>query len=549
MRKKIFLVALVCLGVMTFAQETQNHNLKAVKVLKHVNMLPPGPKSVVDSLHYDGENVDAMGTNQAATFGAYALFPTTMTVAHHVAGNSISSVKVYINGITSVTSAVVKIFSDTGVTSLATQPFTPIEGWNQVALTTPLLIPATDIYVGYEVTVTSGYPLGCDGAITANPNSNLFVIDGQWHHLSDFGLSLTYAWNIRAMISGTSLSAPVALCSPELWDAGTVIVGNSTTSPSFLLKNIGAGNLTVSGITGMSAPFTTNLVPDSVNLAAGQSVSFNFSYAPTIGGTTSQTAVINTNAGNISVPITGTGLVCTPISTLPWTEGFESATFPPTCWSVVDANTDDTTWVIDDHNPYSGTHHAAYYYSTVNNADDWLLTNGVSLNPGIYKISYYYRVKSAEYPESFTVAYGSSQNAAAMTNVIATRIGVVDVNYVLGNDNFTIPSSGTYYFGFHVTSDADEFALYLDDVAIDVSNGISESAAEVVSVYPNPAKDKLFISSNHIQTVEIFNLTGARVANYGNQNSINISGLAQGTYLVKVITDNEVTTQKINIVR
>jgi hypothetical protein len=549
MKKTLILVALVCLSVITFAQQTQTANLKAIKVQKHVNMLLPGPKSVVDSLHYDGENVDAMGTNQAATYGAYALFPTSTTAAHHVAGNSISSVKIYIHGISNVISAAVKIFSDTGITTLATQPFTPIEGWNQVALTTPLLIPATDIYVGYEVTVTGGYPLGCDGSTTVIPNGNLFVINGQWHHLTDFSLSLTYTWNIRAMISGTSLSAPVALCTPESWNAGTVIVGNTSTSADFSLKNIGAGTLTVSGISGLSTPFTTNLVPDSVNLTAGQSIPFNFSYTPTTGGSTSQTAIINTNAGNISVALTGAGLVCTPVSILPWTEGFENATFPPTCWSIVDANADDTTWVIDDHNPYSGTHHVAYYYSMANSANDWLLTNGVSLNPGLYRISYYYRVKSAEYPESFTVAYGSSQNVAAMTNVVATRNGVVNETYVLGSDNFTIASAGTYFFGFHVTSDADEFALYLDDIAIDVSNGISEIAAEVVSVYPNPANNKLFITSNHIQTVEIFNLTGARVANYGNQNSINISGLAQGTYLVKVITDNKVTTQKINIVR
>jgi hypothetical protein len=49
--------------------------------------------------------------------------------------------------------------------------------------------------------------------------------------------------------------------------------------------------------------------------------------------------------------------------------------------------------------------------------------------------------------------------------------------------------------------------------------------------------------------IQIFNLNGKCVAQYNNENVINVADLAQGTYMVKVVTNNHVTTQKINIVR
>ncbi len=78
---------------------------------------------------------------------------------------------------------------------------------------------------------------------------------------------------------------------------------------------------------------------------------------------------------------------------------------------------------------------------------------------------------------------------------------------------------------------------------------VSEISQELVSVFPNPAHNKLFISANQLKSVEIFNLTGAKVASFGNQDSIDISNLTQGTYLVRVIANSKVTTQIINIVR
>jgi hypothetical protein len=70
-----------------------------------------------------------------------------------------------------------------------------------------------------------------------------------------------------------------------------------------------------------------------------------------------------------------------------------------------------------------------------------------------------------------------------------------------------------------------------------------------VMVYPNPVSNTLYIMNEKALNIQIFNLNGKCVAQYNNENVINVADLAQGTYLVKVVTNNNVTTQKINIVR
>jgi hypothetical protein len=125
---------------------------------------------------------------------------------------------------------------------------------------------------------------------------------------------------------------PVASCNPLSWAAGNVAISTTVTSGTFTLTNTGTGTLTCSGILGISAPFTTTFVPASVNLAAGASSTFTFSYNPTALGANNQTVYLTTNGGNITINLSGTGTTCTPINTFPWIESFEG-TFTPSCWT------------------------------------------------------------------------------------------------------------------------------------------------------------------------------------------------------------------------
>jgi hypothetical protein len=69
--------------------------------------------------------------------------------------------------------------------------------------------------------------------------------------------------------------------------------------------------------------------------------------------------------------------------------------------------------------------------------------------------------------------------------------------------------------------------------------GIEETSlnAKEISIYPNPACDKVIIYGDMVKTYVIFSLDGRQVLegnNYVSGNQIDISGLKPGVYFIKV---------------
>jgi len=80
--------------------------------------------------------------------------------------------------------------------------------------------------------------------------------------------------------------------------------------------------------------------------------------------------------------------------------------------------------------------------------------------------------------------------------------------------------------------------------------GIAETNIESdFSIYPNPAKNKLFISANNgqlLREINIYNQLGQSVIQNNRINgSIDISKLKQGIYIVELITDNSKYRKKL----
>ncbi|MCI9845339.1 T9SS type A sorting domain-containing protein [Flavobacterium pectinovorum] len=86
-------------------------------------------------------------------------------------------------------------------------------------------------------------------------------------------------------------------------------------------------------------------------------------------------------------------------------------------------------------------------------------------------------------------------------------------------------------------------------IASNLSDSLTEETVEskALTLYPNPVSGELNIDSDKtIQKVEVYNLTGALVnSQAGNSNTIDMGNLANGSYLVKVYTENSVTTKII----
>ena len=66
-----------------------------------------------------------------------------------------------------------------------------------------------------------------------------------------------------------------------------------------------------------------------------------------------------------------------------------------------------------------------------------------------------------------------------------------------------------------------------------------------VAVYPNPVSDVLNIRGEGILQIELMDVNGRTVMTSGATSQLNLSGMAAGLYMVRVITNDGVHTQKI----
>ncbi|MCI7597390.1 MAG: choice-of-anchor J domain-containing protein [Prevotella sp.] len=134
-------------------------------------------------------------------------------------------------------------------------------------------------------------------------------------------------------------------------------------------------------------------------------------------------------------------------------------------YTVIDANNDKSTWAWDkDHSA------ARYRYNAENAGDDWLITPPIHLLAGkSYEVSFKARANGSYFPERIEAKWGNSNTVEGMANELAPATDLKSNAFVEFTKTITAPEEGTYYFGFHAISDANEFYLYLDSVAIDLA--------------------------------------------------------------------------------
>ncbi|MCZ2222436.1 MAG: fibronectin type III domain-containing protein [Chitinophagales bacterium] len=167
--------------------------------------------------------------------------------------------------------------------------------------------------------------------------------------------------------------------------------------------------------------------------------------------------------------------VCAPITTLPWTEGFEGVATPgvgilPNCWDkelisgtgLGTSNANDTYRA-----PRTGTKYMYTQWSTTG----WAYTPGFQLSAGTsYDFSFYMMNKQGSAGFTMDVAYGSSATEADMVNVLETGYAATNTTYQQFKYTFTPPADGVYYFGIKSTSPtATPWYLSFDDFTLEVS--------------------------------------------------------------------------------
>lgn len=132
-----------------------------------------------------------------------------------------------------------------------------------------------------------------------------------------------------------------------------------------------------------------------------------------------------------------------------------------------------------------------------------------------------------------------SINAGATTNVTVTA-NTAGMNV---NDNY----SATLHC---YSSDIDHSEVAVPITLNVITVSVNEHNLIEVSVYPNPANDYMQITSDQIQRVEVYNMMGQLVFEQLYSDShvvIPTSGMAPGTYAVKVTASNGTVTKQVII--
>lgn len=130
----------------------------------------------------------------------------------------------------------------------------------------------------------------------------------------------------------------------------------------------------------------------------------------------------------------------------------------------------------------------------------------------------------------------------------------VDFEATLNYINSTVVPDSVYVFANYLQG---EFGTWLrfDNFRLDYSTtGIHSERANELQVYPNPSKDQIKLSLNNNTmlenaTVEIRSIDGSlklKLTNYQSNESIDISALSNGLYILNVQDATGVVSKKIN---
>lgn len=171
-----------------------------------------------------------------------------------------------------------------------------------------------------------------------------------------------------------------------------------------------------------------------------------------------------------------------------------------------------------------------------------------------------------------TVLFSYSLDANSLNDGAATWIPVNALNLleklspssptaVDGNlaSNYTAIGSSiplTWYNGTNLwikwTDVAGNKGLYAIDnfsITINETLGLKQNAIAGLNMYPNPvSKGTLFITSNssEVKSVAVYDLLGKQVLDTKtSNNSINVSNLKAGSYIVKITEDGKIDTKKL----
>ncbi len=241
----------------------------------------------------------------------------------------------------------------------------------------------------------------------------------------------------------------------------------------------------------------------------------------------------------------------------PYTMGFEPGE-DLNNWLLEDVNKDTKTWGLSSTRGNAGPYAATYNYNIdgLTAADDYLFSPCFDLKANnTYQIDFYYKVGTG-YTEDLALMIGNAPNSAAMTQTIVDMPGLVNSTYELSTNQFTVSTSGIYFFGWHVYSAADQWYVAIDDINVSIATKVNEKNDAIrFGISPNPSSTGKFTLSSTSKEAK----TSVKVANAMGQvvffstnlvnGEIDLSAQPKGVYFAELNTAGSIVNKKIVITK
>lgn len=179
------------------------------------------------------------------------------------------------------------------------------------------------------------------------------------------------------------------------------------------------------------------------------------------------------------------------------------------------------------------------------------------------QFSYAHKRYSTSYSEKLQVKISTNCGQSWTTlfsksgSSLATVSGTTNAEYTASESDYkTVAFDLSQYAGMDkvyiqfVFTSAYGNDVYVDNVIVadhDLTNIENVELNSELSMYPNPATDVVNIAYDKaIDQVEIYDVNGKLVKSYGHvENTISVSGLATGNYMVKMYTEDGIITKTL----
>jgi hypothetical protein len=248
--------------------------------------------------------------------------------------------------------------------------------------------------------------------------------------------------------------------------------------------------------------------------------------------------------------------LCNPITSLPWTEGFEGlsvvgANILPICWAYtnISSNNYSCNGTCNSNTAHTGTK----FIGGTWNFDVWDFTPGFQLTAGTsYDFSYWFKCTDATVGYNVSLLYGSTQDVAGMTNTLNAETDLNINVWTLRKFTFTPASTGTYYFGLHnVCPSYSPNGIAFDDFKLELTPSCNAPTALTATAITNNSATLGWTASGseptwHIEYGATGFTPGTGTKVYTNTNPKTINGLTASTayqfYVKAICSANDSST-------